>query len=208
MQTRTFIGATLLALVVPFAYGAEPTTALEAPAGDYVLEKTHASLLWRINHMGMSNYTARFKTFDAKVHYDPSDISKNSVEATIDISSVETDYPGTGGRDFNQELKSEPFFNVLQYPKAKFVSTSVQLQGPRSMKVAGNLTLLGITKPLELDVVLNGAVKEHPFAKVPWLGFSAKGRLKRTQFELNPMPQLTGVAEEVEVIIQAEFIKQ
>lgn len=183
-------------------------TQLEAPAGTYILEKTHASLTWRISHFGMSQYTARFKTFDVKLQYDPADATKNAVEAAIDLGSVETDFVPQEGRDFNSELKGDKFFNVTAGPQAKFVSKRVRGTSPRKLRVEGDLTLLGVTKPVVLDVTINGAMKQHPFAKVPWLGFSATGKVKRSAFGLNPMPQMTGVGDEVEILIQAEFIQQ
>jgi polyisoprenoid-binding protein YceI len=68
--------------------------------------------------------------------------------------------------------------------------------------------LLGVTRPVTLDVVLNGSMKSHPFAKVPALGFSAKGSITRTAFGLNPPPIREGVGDEVELLIEAEFLKQ
>lgn len=187
---------------------ARPRAPIEAPAGTYVLEKTHASLTWRIKHMGMSNYTARFKRFDATLKFDPQDFSRSTVQASIDVGSLETDFVPANGQDFNAELRSETFFGVAKFPQASFVSRQVRRTGPRSMQVAGELTLLGITRPATLDVTLNGAMASHPFAKVPALGFSARGRIQRMDFGLNPMPQLTGVANDVEIAIEAEFLQQ
>lgn len=206
-RALAILAASAFALLPQLALSKEPAR-LEAPAGTYVLEKSHASLTWRISHMGMSNYTARFKSFDVKLQYDPTNPAKNSVEATIDLASVETDFVPQGGRDFNAELRSESFFNVGKAQQATFMSKSVTKTGPQSMKVVGDLTFLGVSKPVTLDVVLNGAAKEHPFVKVPWLGFSAKGKLQRSAFGLNPMPQLTGIGDDVDIAIEAEFVKQ
>ena len=206
-----FITAAFIAVSALFTLGnanAQLAPQIAAPAGTYVLEKTHASVVWRVSHMGMSNYTARFKAFDAKVNFDPRDLTRSQVEATIDLGSVETDFVPGGGRDFNAELRSEPFFNVIKFPQATFKSRSVQPAGPRRLKVNGDLTILGIAQPMTLDVVLNGAVAEHPFVKAPWIGFSAQGKVARKAFGLNPMPQLTGIGDDVEILIEAEFIRQ
>lgn len=202
----SFVAAAVLAVNEP-GFAREPS-AIEVPAGIYVLEKTHASLTWRIKHMGMSNYTARFRSFDATVKFDPKDFSKSSVQASIDVGSLETDFAPAEGRDFNAELRSEPFFNVARFPRATFASKQVKKTGPRSMRAAGDFTLLGVTRPATLDVTLNGAMKSHPLAKVPALGFSARGKIQRMPFGLNPMPQLTGVADDVEIVIEAEFLQQ
>lgn len=198
--------ATLAAalLFAHFAWAVIPAP-IEAPAGTYVLEKTHASLHWRIRHMGLSNYTARFKRFDATVQFDPVDLSRSSVQASIDVGSLETDLTTP---DFNAELRGEPFFNVVRFPRATFSSKQVALTGPRSMRVLGDLTLLGVTRPVTLEVVLNGSMKNHPFAKVPALGFSAKATITRSAFGLNPPPIREGVGDEVELLIEAELLKQ
>jgi len=208
---KNFIVAAAVVVTAHFTMGlarAQGEQPIAAPGGTYVLEKTHASMIWRVNHMGMSNYTARFKSFDAKVNFDPRDLSRSQVEASIDLGSVETDFVSGDGRDFNAELRSEPFFNVVKFPQATFKSRAVQAVGQRRLKVSGDLTILGISRPMILDVVLNGAVAEHPFAKVPWLGISAQGKVARKAFGLNTMPQLTGIGDEVEVLIEAEFIRQ
>lgn len=180
---------------------------IEAPAGTYALEKTHASLTWRIAHMGLSNYTARFKRFEATLRFDPDDFSRSSVEASVDIASIETDFVATGEADFNAELRSADFFNVGRFPHATFTSTKVTRTGPRSMRVDGNLALLGVTRPVSLDVVLNGSLKSHPFAKVPAVGFSGRGKVPRLAFGLNPAPIRQGVGEEADIIIEAEFLR-
>lgn len=209
MLRRSLLAFTLFAsLGLTGLADAKQPAPLAAPSGTYVLEKTHGSLVWRVSHMGMSNYTARFKKFDAKIQYDAKNLAKSSVEATIDLGSVETDFVPADGRDFNQELTSAPFFNVVKFPQATFRSKSVASAGPRRLKVNGDLTLLGVTRPMVLDVTINGAAAEHPFAKVPWLGVSARGHVARKEFGLNPMPQLTGIGDKVAIQIEAEFIKQ
>jgi polyisoprenoid-binding protein YceI len=181
---------------------------IEASAGTYVLEKTHASLHWRIRHMGLSNYTARFKRFDATIEFDPVNLSRSAVQATIDIGSVETDLVTPDGRDFNAELRSVPFFNTAKFAQATFKSTQVQALGGNALRVQGELTLLGVTRPVTLQVTLNGSMKSHPFAKVPALGFSATSSVVRTAFGLNPPPIREGVGDAVDLVIEAEFLKK
>lgn len=197
----------LAALTAGGAMAREPVP-IEAPAGTYVLEKEHASLTWRVRHMGLSNYTARIKNFDTTIKFDPTNIAKSSVQASVDLSSIETDFVPAQGRDFNAELKSEPFFNVAKFPRATFVSTKVTATGPRTMKVDGMFTLLGVSKPLTLTATLNGSLKSHPFAKVPALGFSITGQVPRLAFGLNPPPIRQGVGEVIDIAIEAEFLQQ
>jgi polyisoprenoid-binding protein YceI len=214
MEIPMFRNVVAAALFVVFVLcgmqfaGAESPPPLAVPAGTYVLEKTHASLLWRVDHMGMSNYTARFKSFDARVDLVPSDLSRSRVEATIDLASVETDFVPGDGRDFNAELRSAVFFHVARFPQARFQSRSIRSAGSRRLTVLGDLVFLGVSQPITLEVVLNGAAAEHPFAKKPWLGFSARGTIPRNSFGLDPMPQLTGIGDKVEIVIEAEFIRR
>ena len=205
---RTLSFCLLMLTIVFTEVRAQQPTTLEVPAGTYVLEKTHASMIWRIRHMGLSNYTARFKRFDATIKFDPKDFAKSAVEASVDVGSIETDFLPVDGRDFNAELKSEPFLNVGRFPQATFASQKVTPTGPRSMKVDGTLTLLGQTRPVTLTVTVNGALKSHPFAKVPALGFTVVGQVPRLAFGLNPPPIQQGVGEVVDIAIEAEFLQK
>lgn len=203
--------AVLLAIVlstVALIATSAANTRIEATPGAYVMDPTHASLHWKVKHMGLSNYTARFKKFDVALNFDPNDISKSTVRAVVDMSSVETDFVPQGGRDFNAELKSEPFFNIGRYKEAVFTSKKVTSTGPDTMRVEGDLVFLGQARPVTLDVKLNGSMASHPFVKVPAVGFSAKGTIKRSNFGLNPPPIQQGVGDEVELEIEAEFVKK
>ena len=71
------------------------------PAGAYTLDKAHASLIFRVNHIGFSNYTRRFKRFDAKLQFDPANMARSSVTVSVDATSLETDYPSPEKLDFN-----------------------------------------------------------------------------------------------------------
>ena len=196
-----------LAICMALTANAADRSPIDAPAGTYTLEGTHASLTWRIRHMGLSNYTARFKRFDATLRFDPKNFSRSSVEATVDLGSIETDFVPAQGRDFNEELRSAAFFDVVQYPRAVFVSKKVTRTGARTMRVDGNLTLLGITHPLSMKVTLGGAMRSHPFAKVPALGFSATAHVPRLAFGLNPPAIQQGVGTQAEIAIEAEFLQ-
>jgi polyisoprenoid-binding protein YceI len=102
----------LPALLILGSAVAQEAAPIEAPAGTYTLEKEHASLTWRARHVGLSNYTARFKRFDALIRFNPVDFAKSSVLASVELASIETDCVPAQGRDFNAERRSEPFFSV------------------------------------------------------------------------------------------------
>lgn len=199
------MAAALLTLPMAFAAPAnaqDMTKLQDMPAGVYQVDKTHASLIWNVSHAGLSNYTARFKAFDASVTLDPKDVTKSKIVATIDPRQIETDY--TGERDFNNELATgDQWFNAAKFPTMTFTSTSLEKTGETTGKMHGNLTMLGVTKPVTLDVTFNGAFAEQPFSKKPTLGFSAIGELERSAWGLSTYVPMIG--DKVTFRIEAEF---
>jgi len=175
------------------------------PAGVYQMDRGHASLHWKINHLGLSNYTARFTRFEATLDIDPAKPEAAKLAVTVDPTSIRTDYPFAERKDFDKELiEDADFFNTAKFPKITFTSTKIERTGEKTAKVTGNLTLLGVTKPLTIDATLNAA-KEHPGNKKPALGFSATAKLKRSDFGMTTRAAFLG--DEVTLLIEAEFIK-
>lgn len=178
----------------------------DVPAGDYTLDKSHASLEFKVSHLGFSRYTARFADFDAKLKFDPANPSASSVEATIDPRSLTLPSPPAG---FKDELTGKDWLDAGQYPAITFRSTKVEVTGANTAKVTGDFTLHGVTKPVVLDVTFNGGYAGHPMDPHARIGFSAHGVFKRSEFGIGygvPAPGTTmGVSDEVEVSIEAEF---
>ncbi len=117
---------------------------LKAPAGVYVMDPTHASLQWSIGHNTISNYTARFNKFDAKITLDPANLVNSSVEVSIDPASVDANYPGdytgthagSGFKSWSEDIaKNKNFLNASAFPQITFKSTKVELTGTRTAKV-------------------------------------------------------------------------
>jgi polyisoprenoid-binding protein YceI len=192
---------------------------LTIPSGTYRLDPTHASLTFKIKHLGLADYTARFARFDATLDLDTADLTKSKVTATVDPASVRTDYPGdyaaTHGRTYrswDDDLARNPrWFNVRQFPEARFASTAIAVTGPNTGTMTGDLTFLGVTKPITLDVTFGGQLAEHPFTKGPAIGFSAVGSFKRSDFGMTaglpePGAAFAPVADDVELVIEAEFM--
>lgn len=203
---KTFLALALTAsMFTAQAVNAEGFTAYkDMPAGVYDIDHKHASLTWKISHAGLSNYTARFKSIDAEIQFDPAHPDKSKVTATIDPLSLETDFVPNAERDFNKELRTdEKWFNAGKFPKITFTSTKVELNGENKGKIYGDLTLLGVTKPVVLDVVLNGAYLVQPFNKKPTLGFSATTSIQRTEWGLTTYAPI--ISDKVDIIIEAEF---
>lgn len=206
---KKFLLAAAMAVTLPLAAFAEAAPAApvkEMAAGIYQLEKNHASVTWKVSHMGMSNYTARFTRLDAQVDYDPKDVSKSKVTATIDPTSIETDYPDAAKKDFNKELsQGKDWFNATKFPEIKFKSTSIKRLAGNKGTMTGDLTFLGVTKPVTLDVTFNATLPEHPFTKQPAMGFSAVAHVKRSEFGMTQYIPMVG--DDVEVLIELEFVK-
>ena len=181
----------------------------KVPAGAYTLDKSHASLIFKVDHLGFSNYTARFKRFDAKLQFDPANLSAAKLTATVDVKSLETDFPDPAKLDFNAQLLGKEWFDAAQFPRMEYRSKRVEQTGAQSMRIHGDLTLHGVTKPVTLDATYNGGYAGHPMDPHARIGFSAHGTLKRSDFGISygiPAPGTTmGVSDEVTVIIETEF---
>lgn len=186
-----------------------PATTADVPAGDYTLDKSHASLIFRVDHLGFSNYTARFKRFDAQLKFDPADLAASSVSVTIDPKSLETDFPDVATLDFNAELYGDKWLDAAHYPEIAFRSTDVTVTGPNTMRITGDFSMHGVTQPVTLDAKFNGGYAGHPMDPHARIGFSATGQLKRSDFGISygiPAPGTTmGVSDAVDVSIETEF---
>ena len=200
----TLLATTALAEDKPAAPAPTPTMASDqlsdAMTGDYVLEKSHASVVFTINHMGYSNYTGRFNMLDAAVHFDAKNPSASSVNVTVMPSSVDTH-----NSTLEAELASKAWFNTEAFPKATFVSTKIEKTGAKTGKITGDFTLAGVTKPIVLDAVFNGGGHDA-FMKKDKLGFSAKTTLKRSDFGVSNYVPLVGDTGAID--IEAEFVRK
>jgi len=176
-----------------------------APAGDYTLDKAHGSLIVRMNHIGYSNFTARFTKWETNLHFDPSAPEGSIISVSIDPRSIASDNPPAG---FIATMANE-FLEAPKFPTITFQSTSVQRTGVNTARIMGNLTLHGVTKPVTLEARFNGGypgMSLDPHARV---GFSAHGTFKRSAFGISyglPPPGTSmGVGDDVEVIVECEM---
>jgi polyisoprenoid-binding protein YceI len=214
-KTHLFIGAFLVGLMgcspKPEAIqkpAASVTTS--APQGMYHLDKSHASLLFRVNHLGFSRYTARFTRFDAQLDIDPKAPQNAKLTATVDVSSLETDYPTPKVEDFNKVLIGETWLDAKTTPVMQFVSQKITLTSTDTADIEGLLTLKGVTKPVRLVAKFNGGYAGFsPYDPNARIGFSASGSLNRSDFGVSyGIPEkgsTMGVSDRVEIIIEAEF---
>jgi polyisoprenoid-binding protein YceI len=173
------------------------TTQVHADSAEYQLEKTHVDVLFAISHLGFTQKHGSFRDLDAGLNCDPEKLEACRVDVVIRAASIDT---GSEARD--KDLKSDRFFDVARYPEIRFVSRKVSSTKGNGLRVEGELTLHGVTKPLTLAGTLN-KVGPNPFDKKPTLGFSAHGELKRSDFGLSGLLPMIG--DEVSITIDAEF---
>jgi polyisoprenoid-binding protein YceI len=183
------------------------STLATAPAGQYQLDKSHASLQLRVSHLGFSTYTTRFSRFDAELRFDPAKPAAALVLATIDAASLEMD---AAPAECLNIVRGPQFLDTAKFPKIDFRSDRVRMTGAKSMLIYGTLSLHGVTRPLVLTATYNGGypgiANMDPHARI---GFSAHGSLKRSDFGMGfgvPAPGTTmGVGDLIAISIEAEF---
>ena len=204
---KKMLFASAILLLPTFAQAEKgPTRFEDMPKGHYALDENHASLTWKVSHLGLSKYTARFTKIDADLYLDPSDATKSKLVAVIDPTSVRTDYPHPYKTDFDDELAtSGKWFDADNYPEIRFVSTKIKRIGKDRGRVYGNLTFLGITKPVALDVVFNTAYESAPISNESVIGFSATTTIKRSDWGLDTYVPMVG--DDVNLYIEVEFKK-
>lgn len=178
----------------------------DMPEGVYAVDLSHASVVWKVSHLGLSSYVARFADFDAAIVYDSSDITQSTVTAKINPMSIQTAYPNAQEKDFDNILATDKsWFNAAEFASIDFVSTSIKMTGEKTAIMQGSLTFLGLSKAVSLDVQFNGAMLKQPFSGKPTMGFSATTMIKRTRWGMDKYAP--NIGDEVEVMIEGEFVK-
>lgn len=183
----------ILALAAPLAL-AQTSTWKSDPA--------HSEVDFSIKHMSVSNVHGRFGKITATMVYNDADITKSTVNATIDVTAINT---GESPRD--NDLKTESFFDVARFPTATFTSTSVQKDGD-GLRVYGNLNLRGVTKPVVLTVEGPTGPIEGMMDHKPHRGFSATTTLSRTAFNIGSKYPAAILGDDVKLTIELDFAKQ
>lgn len=158
----------------------------QAVAADYVIDQAHTSIHFRVAHFHFSQVQGRFNGIKGTFSFDPAKPEASKVHVEVDVGSVDTN---DKARDAH--LRDPTYFNVLRFPKAVFRSTRISVTGPRTGHLFGNLSILGVTVPVMLDVTFNG-IAPHPLGNkydryrgVVVAGFSARTTLSRNSFGMS-----------------------
>lgn len=168
-------------------------------AADYVIDTkgAHASINFKVKHLGFSWLTGRFNDFDGTFSYDADDVTASSITVNIDPSSVDSNHA-----ERDKHLRSEDFLEVSEYPEAKFVSTRIEDLGNGKLKVHGDFTLHGETKPIVIDASKVGEGEDR------WgdyrAGFAGTTAFNLEDFGMGMGPNPT----EVQLMLHIEGIRQ
>ncbi len=169
------------------------------PSGRYVLDKTHAYIIFTYSHLGFSHPRLSFNDFDATLDLDAEHPEKSRLAVVIQTDSVDSGVDELDGR-----LRSPVFFQAEAHPQITFESSAITLTGSDTAKVTGDLVIRGIARPVTLDVVLNQA-GPHPMRKIPALGFDASTTVKRSWWGMDYATPFVG--DDVTIEISAEFTR-
>ena len=186
------------AAVAAPAEAAPAVAAITAVSGTYQLDPTHTDVLAQWTHFGFSQPSAHFGISEGTLVYDAADVGKSSVQVTMPITGMNSFVA-----KLDEHLASGDFFDAAKFPNATFKSTSVAAAGTNKLTVTGDLTIKDITKPVTLDVTLNGA-GEYPMLKKQAIGFSATATIKRSDFGVGAYAP--NVSDEVQLRITPEAV--
>jgi polyisoprenoid-binding protein YceI len=191
--------ASLALLGTAHAQGAsvDPSTVM---GGTYAVEPGHTQILFKINHMGFTNYYGNFSGASGMLRLDPKNAAVDSLAVTVPVDSV-----STTSAKLNDELKSADWFDAAKYPTMSFRSHHVTQTSPGHALVEGELTMHGVTRPVTLDAHLVGS-GPNPMSKAFTVGFEVTGRVKRSDFGVTKYVPL--VSDEVELMISGAFERQ
>ena len=169
-------------------------------ADRYALDPMHTFVVFKITDVGYAHVVGWFTAVAGELTFDPADVTKSTLKVTIKTASIDTHFAQR-----NKDLMSPDFLNVAEFPEIRFKSTSVERTGDKKGKVTGELTLLGVTKPVILDVTFT-KVASNPFHNnTPTAGFEAHAAIKRSDFGMKA--EIPNIGDEIDISIDAQAPK-
>ncbi|HLL36676.1 MAG TPA: YceI family protein [Streptomyces sp.] len=145
--------------------------------GDYTIDAAHTTIGFTARHAMVTNVKGKFLDFSGSLHLDGSDPSKSSASIDVKMDSIDT-----GNADRDGHLKSADFFKTDEFPTMTFRSTKAESLGGDDYRITGDLSILGVTKPITIDLEFNGAAKD-PFGNER-VGFEGKATILRSEWGL------------------------
>lgn len=168
------------------------------PSGNYTVDPTHAYVTFQYSHLGLSNPTLSFGAFDMSLALNVEDPTKSEASLVIKTDSV-----NTGSDIFDEHITGEKWFNAPAHPEISFKSTAVTANADGSFNMTGDLTIKDVTKPVTLDVIVNGAM-DHPMKNKPVIGVTATGSVLRSEWGLGA--NVPFISDEVTLNVTAELL--
>ncbi|CAL9586288.1 MULTISPECIES: YceI family protein [Streptomyces] len=159
------------------ATGTAVTPELAALTGDYTIDPAHSTIGFVARHAMVTNVKGSFQDFTGTLHLDGADPSRSTASLDVVMDSIET-----GNADRDGHLKSADFFKADEFPTMTFRSTKAEALGGDDYRITGDLTILGTTRPLTIDLEFNGAAKD-PFGNER-VGFEGKAQILRSEWGL------------------------
>ena len=153
-------------------------------------------MLFLVDHLGFSNMVGLFSDTGGAVAFDPANVAASKLNVDVKTGTLQTQF---GPRD--ADLKGADWFNVAEFPDMTFVGKTFTKKGDKTGVVAGDLTLLGVTRPVTLDVTFNKA-GVRPTDKADTVGFSARGSLKRSDFGMKTF--IPYIGDKIDLMIESE----
>ena len=187
----------LKTLTLAAALAAASFAAAAAPV-TYKMDPNHTDVVASWSHFGFSNPIAHFGQVDGTITHDADNVGQSSVSVTIPLAGLNSHVAR-----FDEHLRSADFFDAAKYPTITFKSTKVEAAGDNKLRVIGDLTIKGVTKPAVLDVTIN-KIGEQPMAKRPAAGFAATTVIKRSDFGVDKYAP--NVSDEVTISITTEAV--
>lgn len=200
------MGQVFSRIVITVGLAAALSLPAAAASSDWQIDPMHSSAQFAVKHLAISTVRGAFSSVKGVVQLDDKDITKSTVDVTIDVNSVDT---RVAARD--KDLRSDHFFDAEHFPAITFKSTKVEQVAPGKLKVTGNLTIRGVTKEVVLDVDgPNGPVKD------PWgnqrMAINATTKINRQDFGVKWNATMDNgglvVGDEVAITIDAEIFQK
>lgn len=188
----------IAALISAFVFLAAPPAM--AGADRYDFDKAHTQIIFFVNHLGFSNSEGEFHDYDGHFLFDRDHPEQSSVEVAIKTGSIDMD-----DAKWDEHMKNKDFFNVAEFPVMLFKSTAIKVLSDNTADITGDLTLLGMTKPVTLHVTHNKS-ERHPMGEKFVSGFSASAKIKRSDFGM--AYGLPMVSDDVEIRLEVEGVRE
>ncbi|MGY4515245.1 YceI family protein [Lysobacter sp. HA18] len=182
-------------IALGFALAGLAGVAFAAPL-TYTMDANHTQVTATWTHFGYSHPFANFGQADGTIVYDPQNVGASSVKVTLPLAGLDSTIPA-----LDEHLRSADFFDAEKYPTITFTSTKVEAAGDKKLRVTGDLTVHGVTKPAVLDVTINGA-GPHPMSKREAVGFDATTTIKRSDFGVTKY--VPNVSDDIHIHITTE----